>query len=126
MRFCASDYKNAIRKLCDGLTQLEPDGENCAICGDCGHQAMECPHNPLVQMARPEYKCFHCGEELNGKAAEEHFGIDEFQTPACIQALREHQDKPCVDCYFFNLESGDVDAKLEKRWKELENANAKV
>ncbi len=28
-------------------TQLEPDGNCCAVCGDNDHQAWECHHNPL-------------------------------------------------------------------------------
>lgn len=48
MRFTTQDYKTAIENLRLGMTQLEPDGDDCAICGDVGHQAMECGRNPLV------------------------------------------------------------------------------
>lgn len=48
MRFTLQDYQTAIENLRLGMTQLEPDGNECAICGDGGHQAMECGRNPLV------------------------------------------------------------------------------
>lgn len=51
MRFTKEQYQQAIRHLHDGLTQLQPDGHCCAICGDSGHQAWECGHNPLYAMA---------------------------------------------------------------------------
>ena len=50
MRFTVEQYDRAIEALQEGKTQLEPDGDNCHICGDSGHQAMECGHNPLVAM----------------------------------------------------------------------------
>ena len=48
MRFTLQDYQTAIESLRLGITQLEPDGNECAICGDGGHQAMECGRNPLL------------------------------------------------------------------------------
>jgi hypothetical protein len=50
------DYRNAIKKLCDAMGQLEPDGHPCAVCGDWDHQAWGCHHNPLVvdYIGRPE------------------------------------------------------------------------
>ena len=45
--FTREQYEKAIENLQLGMTQLEPDGNNCAICGDTGHQAWECHHNPL-------------------------------------------------------------------------------
>ncbi len=50
MRFTAAQYDEAIKSLTDGKRQLEPDGDPCAVCGDGGHQAMECGFNPLVAM----------------------------------------------------------------------------
>lgn len=41
-------YEAAIENLQLGMTQLVPDGNECAICGDGGHQAMECGRNPLL------------------------------------------------------------------------------
>jgi hypothetical protein len=50
MRFTAKQYQAAIYNLQEGMKQLEPDGENCIICGH-DHYAFECPHNPLTAMA---------------------------------------------------------------------------
>lgn len=47
MRFTKRNYEEAIENLKAAMEQLEPDGRNCAICGDSGHQAFECGHNPL-------------------------------------------------------------------------------
>lgn len=46
--FDVVDYTRAIILLKRGITQLQPDGKPCAICGDNGHQAFECHHNPLT------------------------------------------------------------------------------
>lgn len=51
MRFTAKQYDEAIKSLQDAKTQLEPDGNCCAVCGDSGHMAFECGHNPLRAMA---------------------------------------------------------------------------
>ena len=51
MRFTKEQYEKAIEALKEGMTQLEPDGDNCHICGDSGHQAFECGHNPLLAMS---------------------------------------------------------------------------
>lgn len=48
MRFTAKQYDEAIKNLTDAKLQLEPDGRNCVVCGDSGHQAFECGWNPLV------------------------------------------------------------------------------
>lgn len=34
-------------QACNG--QMKPDGNNCAVCGDIGHQAFECRFNPFVK-----------------------------------------------------------------------------
>lgn len=47
MKYTKNDYEKAIEALKLGMTQLEPDGNCCSICGDNGHQAWECHHNPL-------------------------------------------------------------------------------
>ena len=49
--FTRVQYESAVRALRLGSEQLEPDGKCCAICGDTGHQAWECGHNPLYAMA---------------------------------------------------------------------------
>lgn len=51
MRFTDEQYAKAIEHLEAARTQLEPDGHGCQCCGDSGHQAFECGHNPLVAMA---------------------------------------------------------------------------
>lgn len=51
MRYTIEQYDTAIASLELGKLQLEPDGQNCAICGDSGHQAFECGWNPLVAVA---------------------------------------------------------------------------
>lgn len=50
MRFTKEHYEKAIKSLQEASEQLEPDGHNCACCGDSGHQAFECGFNPLVAM----------------------------------------------------------------------------
>jgi hypothetical protein len=51
MRFTSEQYEVAIQDLQSGRHQLEPDGRNCTICGDSGHQAWECGRNPLLAIA---------------------------------------------------------------------------
>jgi hypothetical protein len=51
MPFTEQQYDKAVEALTLGRTQLAPDGLCCAICGDGGHQAWECGHNPLYAMA---------------------------------------------------------------------------
>ncbi len=67
-RFTAEDYDQAIERLRLGKTQLEHDGNCCAICGDdCA--AFGCRFNPLVAMK-------FC--EIMGKdAAKIHEGLHE-------------------------------------------------
>lgn len=50
MRPTAYQYDEAIKRLQDAKTQIEPDGNCCAVCGDSGHQAHTCGFNPLVAM----------------------------------------------------------------------------
>jgi len=45
----SKDYDEAISNLITAKMQLEPDGHDCAICGDCDHQAFECQMNILVK-----------------------------------------------------------------------------
>jgi hypothetical protein len=54
VRFTRAQYEHAIAALTSGLGQLEPEAACCAICGDSGHLAFECGHNPLVAMAMCE------------------------------------------------------------------------
>jgi hypothetical protein len=54
MRFTAYQYDKAIEALTNAKTQLEPDGNCCAVCGDSGHMAFECGHNPLFAVSMCE------------------------------------------------------------------------
>lgn len=90
--FTRDQYHDAIARLKDGLSQLKPDGNNCHVCGDGGHQAWECHHNPLFmeQLAWKVYggfwKCYHCGEVFtDDDKALEHFGSDDDIVAACLQ-----------------------------------------
>jgi len=79
MQFTKGQYERAIAALTDAKEQLEPDGRNCAVCGDSGHQAFECGHNPLVavvmcQRIAAESETIH--ETLHLLAGFEHaFGV---------------------------------------------------
>jgi hypothetical protein len=101
----AEEYVEAIKALRDGSGQLEPDGRDCTVCGDSGHQAFECEHNPLVMArwavsilvhqwpgymgqpevsAAPSYRCFHCGFiPQTEEDAREHYGADRLTLAAC-------------------------------------------
>jgi len=48
MRFTEHQYDQAIEALQNAKQQLVPDGACCAVCGDSGHMAFECGHNPLI------------------------------------------------------------------------------
>ena len=91
-RLTATDYEEAIQALRDAATQLEPDGRNCVICHDGGHQAAECHHNPLVMARRfasasDVWKCFHCGIAFRTElGAREHFGTGEEEIARCLVA----------------------------------------
>ena len=51
MRFTKEQYERAIQALTDGMTQLEPNGDNCHIYHDSGHSADACGFNPLVAVS---------------------------------------------------------------------------
>jgi len=85
------EYRDAIRCLELAMTQLQPDGNCCVVCGDNDHQAWECHHNPLV-LARSgyalqwEWRCFHCNRVfIDEKKAAEHFGPKDSGPPVCQQ-----------------------------------------
>jgi hypothetical protein len=89
-RITADEYDEAIRDLQNAKTQLQPDGDNCAVCHDSGHQAWECHHNPLVMARRGvkaelEWRCFHCGFVCHTEeAAVAHFGKSEDEVARCL------------------------------------------
>lgn len=62
MRFTVKQYDAAIEALQSAKTQLEPDGDNCHVCGDSGHQAFECGHNPLLAMSYCEMIASQSGQ----------------------------------------------------------------
>lgn len=49
--FTSLQYDEAIASLQLAKTQVEPNGDPCAICGGDDHQAWECAWNPLRAMA---------------------------------------------------------------------------
>lgn len=78
-------YLKAIENLKLGMTQLEPDGNCCSVCGDDGHQAWKCHHNPLSQnyIYREHWRCFHCNQVFyNVDDAQEHFGNGKKDEPS--------------------------------------------
>jgi hypothetical protein len=50
MIFTKRQYIECIKACTQAMTQLEPDGRNCVICGR-EHFSWECPHNPLKAMS---------------------------------------------------------------------------
>ncbi len=88
--FTVSDYEKAIGILREASTQTEPDGKTCVVCGDSGHQAWECHHNPLVLVQRAKeaeirWRCFHCNEVFDDyEQARKHFGNNSMATPKCV------------------------------------------
>ena len=107
-RITAEDYREAIRDLSDASKQLNPDGDHCRYCGDSGHQAWECHHNPLVMARRAarrqrEYRCYHCGETFTGEGAAEHFGEDR-ANPAPTTCQQASSDRRMLDAMVVMLE----------------------
>lgn len=85
MRFTKEQYEAAIKDLQDGLTQLEPNGHGCHICGDSGHQAFECGSNPLYAIA--------CCLGVVKSARELHERVHELEERPLTQAtLKQHQE----------------------------------
>ena len=70
MRFTIEQYDKAIKALEAAKTQLDPDGDECHSCGDSGHQAWECEHNPLLAMAICEGIAKASEEKLSMRSCE--------------------------------------------------------
>ena len=74
------EYRDAIKALELAMTQLQPDGRCCVLCGDNDHQAFECLHNPLFliekgQKLENSWRCFRCNRVFTDyEKALEHFG----------------------------------------------------
>ena len=86
----AADYDETIAALQDAKRAIEDsDFMGCAICGDSGHSAQSCHHNPLIlarQWARATrvWACYHCGfVATNDDEARAHFGRTDEDVPAC-------------------------------------------
>lgn len=95
----AAEYDEAIAELECARSQLAPDGHNCAVCGDSGHQAFECHHNPLVVARRwtaatSVWRCYHCDfTARNEDQAKAHFGATNTGDPtSCLLARLEAKD----------------------------------
>lgn len=102
-----SDYWEAVEDLTNAARQMEPDGRNCTVCHDSGHQAFECRHNPLrmvrkliaeSEAEKAKWRCFHCAEEFTDyESAREHFGKNQEVVPACLRnALCPVTLTPCA------------------------------
>jgi len=85
------DYDEAIKDLQLAKKQLAPNGRNCEICEDSGHQAFECDHNPLLARkwlkATGVWDCWHCGYiATTSEEAKSHFGINEKEIVECLRS----------------------------------------
>lgn len=48
MPISSLEYRVALENITQAMTQLQPDGRCCVLCGDNDHQAWECRINVLV------------------------------------------------------------------------------
>lgn len=83
MRFTVEQYQKAKQNIDDALTQLEPNGNGCHVCGDSGHQAFECGSNPLLAWAM-----------CNGIAAR----AQELHDKLHVSCICDKDNKPCPAC----------------------------
>lgn len=82
------DYDEAI----EYLQEAKRLGTTGCPCGDSGHSAESCHHNPLLQARRGaakdhEFRCFHCDQVFSKETAREHFGNDENGHAKCQSEL---------------------------------------
>ncbi len=80
------EYEKAIENIKLAMTQLEPDIRNCVVCGDGGHSACECHHNPVHAMQLQwGWRCFYCGHVMHTEEeVREHFGPEESETVSSL------------------------------------------
>ena len=110
-----ADYLEAIEALEAARSQLEPNGDYCAVCADSDHQAWECRHNPLVMARRSAkkeetWRCFHCDVTFgDADAARDHFGYQPIHPPVC------KRDRQCLLC----KGTGETDPDSEARERTL-------
>ena len=87
-----ADYDEAIALLQDAKGQLQPNADNCHVCGDSMCWAGTCHHNPLVRAREAlakqyRWRCFHCNEMFDDfESAEAHFGTRETEVARCLTA----------------------------------------
>lgn len=84
------DYDEAI----EYLQEAKRLGITGCPCGDSGHSAEQCHHNPLVQARRgaskeTEFKCYHCGFIFGEDDARAHFGNSESEIASCLQGTAQ-------------------------------------
>ena len=93
------EYLTAIDNIRLAMSQLEPDGKNCVICGDGDHQAWECHHNPVYSMQfLDSWRCFHCNAVFfNEDDARKHFGSEHEETVPSLLAWAESRKKDEVE-----------------------------
>lgn len=125
--FTDQDYNNAISNLMiAGTMQRKPDGNPCAICEDSGHQAFECDKNPLVAMEKAKgFRCFHCGK-LFFEAAQEHFGVNETETPLCIKQIQAENEKLEADLISANRDNEKLRFELDSVIEQHKQAQAEI
>jgi hypothetical protein len=83
-----------MRSMRAGKAQRE-----CDVCGDGGHTAEECHHNPLLlstvgrdALLGTVWKCFHCGAiYCDEESAERHFGTTPEWPAACIAGVPAYE-----------------------------------
>lgn len=91
-----ADYDSALAALRAARAQLRSAARGeaqtaCAVCGDVGHTADACHHNPLVLARRgaregTTWRCYHCGERFqDAERAEAHFGTREEEVARCLR-----------------------------------------
>jgi len=87
-----AEYDEAIADLT--AARDEEPASGCGVCGDSGHTAAFCHHNPLVMARRAVcaarvWRCYHCNAVFaDHAAAAEHFGRGEEEAAKCLRAAR--------------------------------------
>lgn len=93
-------YDEAIEAL-RGARDEDP-AACCGSCGDTGHTAVNCHHNPLVMARRAvrsqeKWRCFHCnGVFRTSEEAEKHFGETHDEHAKCLTLAVLNQSEVIV------------------------------
>lgn len=126
MRFTADQYDAAIEDLKLAKTQLEADGNHCAICEDSDHMAFECGWNPLLAIAMCQ-GVSKSAEELHNMLhwlAGWDFGMmlqrgpARMRMPARTAEQPDEEMKKRVDAYFLRMQNGSTFAVNPQPTKE--------